>query len=148
MKPYDVPHRPLCGMDTHRMLRRRPVLTVRDWNGDAAYFRSEDSPKQDIFYKPYVGYVGDRCLYDPVAGDFKVLYLQDYRPNPELTYHPIWGVSTGDRRELCVAWRTCGVRCVERARRRPRHRLDNLCRRQVPPSSIPPIRPTAPLPAA
>ena len=26
---------------------------------------------------------------------FKVLYLQDFRPNPE-TYHPIWGVSTKD----------------------------------------------------
>lgn len=27
---------------------------------------------------------------------FKVLYLQDFRPNPEGTYHPIWGVSTKD----------------------------------------------------
>lgn len=52
---------------------------------------------QNIYYKPAVGYVGDPMpFYDPVAGDFKVLYLQDYRPNQAVTYHPIWGVSTKD----------------------------------------------------
>lgn len=98
MKPYMTSLIALCAAWTLTACSDDdPVLTVRDWNGDAAYFRSEDSPKQDIFYKPYVGYVGDPMpFYDPVAGDFKVLYLQDYRPNPELTYHPIWGVSTGD----------------------------------------------------
>ena len=35
-------------------------------------------------------------FYDPVANDFKVMYLQDYRPNQALTYHPIWCVSTSD----------------------------------------------------
>ncbi len=36
------------------------------------------------------------ALLRPVANDFKVLYLQDYRPNPAGTYHPIWAVSTKD----------------------------------------------------
>ena len=50
-----------------------------------------------MYYKPQVGFVGDPMpFYDPVAKDFKVMYLQDYRPNPEATYHPIFGVATKD----------------------------------------------------
>lgn len=74
-----------------------PVLTDRNLAGTDTYFASSDEQKQDIYYKPAVGYVGDPMpFYDPVAGDFKVLYLQDYRPNQAVTYHPIWGVSTRD----------------------------------------------------
>ena len=74
-----------------------PVLTQRDWSGTTNYFAPTDENKADTYYKPYVGYVGDPMpFYDPVAGDFKVLYLQDYRPNPADTYHPIYGVSTKD----------------------------------------------------
>ena len=74
-----------------------PVLTQRDWSGTTTYFAPTDENKADTYYKPYVGYVGDPMpFYDPVAGDFKVLYLQDYRPNPADTYHPIYGVSTKD----------------------------------------------------
>lgn len=74
-----------------------PVLTQRDWSGTTNYFAPTDESKADTYYKPYVGYVGDPMpFYDPVAGDFKVLYLQDYRPNPADTYHPIYGVSTKD----------------------------------------------------
>ena len=73
------------------------VLTQRDWSGTTNYFAPTDESKADTYYKPYVGYVGDPMpFYDPVAQDFKVLYLQDYRPNPADTYHPIWGVSTKD----------------------------------------------------
>ena len=73
-----------------------PVLTQKDWDGTATYFASTDEMTFATYYKPYVGYVGDPMpFYDPVAQDFKVLYLQDFRPNPE-TYHPIWGVSTKD----------------------------------------------------
>lgn len=73
-----------------------PVLTDRDWSTDT-FFSSPDAQKQDIFYKPYVGYVGDPMpFYDPQAGDFKILYLQDYRPNQAYTYHPVWAVSTKD----------------------------------------------------
>lgn len=68
----------------------------KDWS-TTTYFYSADAAMQDTYYKPAVGYVGDPMpFFDPVAGDFKVLYLQDFRPNPEGTYHPIWGVSTKD----------------------------------------------------
>ncbi|WP_418942658.1 glycoside hydrolase domain-containing protein [Phocaeicola plebeius] len=73
-----------------------PVLTQKDWDGTATYFASTDEMTFATYYKPYVGYVGDPMpFYDPVAQEFKILYLQDFRPNPE-TYHPIWGVSTKD----------------------------------------------------
>ncbi len=74
-----------------------PVLTDRNLEGTSEYLDTDDDAKQDIYYKPYVGFVGDPMpFYDPVAADFKVLYLQDYRPNQAVTYHPIWGVSTKD----------------------------------------------------
>ena len=68
----------------------------RDWS-TTTLFASSDVAAQDIYYKPQSGYVGDPMpFYDPVAKDFKILYLQDYRPNPVGTYHPIWAVSTTD----------------------------------------------------
>jgi beta-fructofuranosidase len=74
-----------------------PVLTQRDWDGTTDYFASSDLQRQDIYYKPAVGYVGDPMpFYDPVEKDFKILYLQDFRPNPAYTYHPIWCLSTQD----------------------------------------------------
>lgn len=74
-----------------------PILTQRDWNGTSVYFASTDAMSFDTYYKPHAGYVGDPMpFYDPVAGDFKVLYLQDYRPNQTATYHPFWAVSTSD----------------------------------------------------
>lgn len=74
-----------------------PIITDRNLEGTDTYFASSDAQKQDIYYKPYVGYVGDPMpFYDPVEKNFKILYLQDYRPNQAVTYHPIWGVSTSD----------------------------------------------------
>lgn len=74
-----------------------PVLTDRDLASSNTFLAASDAQKQDIYYKPYVGNVGDPMpFFDPVAGDFKVLYLQDFRPNQALTYHPIWAVSTTD----------------------------------------------------
>ncbi len=68
----------------------------KDWS-TATYFKSVDERIQGTYYKPYSGYVGDPMpFYDPVAGDFKILYLQDFRPNPVGTYHPIWAVCTAD----------------------------------------------------
>lgn len=61
------------------------------------YYDAAETARQDMYYKPAVGYVGDPMpFYDPVNGDFKILYLQDFRPNQPYTYHPIWGVSTKD----------------------------------------------------
>ncbi len=78
-----------CGSD-------EAVVEQKDWD-NTTYFASSDEQIQATFYKPYSGYVGDPMpFFDPVAKDFKVLYLQDYRPNPAGTYHPIWGVSTTD----------------------------------------------------
>ena len=72
------------------------VAEQKDWT-TTTFFASTDEMAQDTYYKPAVGYVGDPMpFFDPVAGDFKVLYLQDYRPNAAGTYHPIWGVSTKD----------------------------------------------------
>ena len=72
------------------------VLEQKDWSS-TSYFSSTDETAQGTYYKPAVGYVGDPMpFYDPVAGDFKIMYLQDYRPNPSGTYHPIWAVSTKD----------------------------------------------------
>ena len=74
-----------------------PILTQKDWDGTATYFQSSDEHGFSMYYKPQVGFVGDPMpFYDPVAKDFKVMYLQDYRPNPEATYHPIFGVATKD----------------------------------------------------
>lgn len=74
-----------------------PVITDRGLASSTEYFSSPDAQKQDIYYKPYVGHVGDPMpFFDPVAGDFKIMYLQDYRPNQAVTYHPIWCVSSPD----------------------------------------------------
>lgn len=73
------------------------VLEQKDWDNTSTAFASTDEKEQSTYYKPYDGYVGDPMpFYDPVAEDFKIMYLQDYRPNPAGTYHPIWGLSTYD----------------------------------------------------
>lgn len=72
------------------------VAEQKDWS-TSTYFASTDAKMQDTYYKPYVGYVGDPMpFYDTKSGEFKILYLQDFRPNAAATYHPIWGVSTKD----------------------------------------------------
>ena len=79
-----------CSDDKH-------VLTDRDLANSELYLDTDEGMSQKIYYKPYVGYVGDPMpFYDPVAKDFKIMYLQDYRPNQALTYHPIWCVKTAD----------------------------------------------------
>ena len=73
------------------------MLTQKDWDGTTTYFAPTDEMTFSTYYKPYVGYVGDPMpFYDPVAQDFKVMYLQEYRPNQADTYHPIWAVQTKD----------------------------------------------------
>ena len=73
-----------------------PVITQKDWT-TTEYFNPTDEPSPTTFYKPSVGYVGDPMpFYDPVAKNFKVMYLQEYRPNQPGTYHPFWCVETSD----------------------------------------------------
>ncbi len=82
---------PLTGCNDNKT-----VLEEKDWN-TTTYFKSTDEKTMNSYYKPYSGYVGDPMpFYDPVAKDFKIMYLQEYRPNPSATYHPIWAVSTTD----------------------------------------------------
>jgi beta-fructofuranosidase len=76
----------------------------KDWS-TSTYFASTDAAQQTIYYKPQVGFVGDPMpFYDAKTGDFKILYLQDYRPNKSATYHPIWAVSTTD----CASYTSLG----------------------------------------
>lgn len=70
----------------------------------ATYFESTDAQGFGTYYKPAVGYVGDPMpFYDPLEKDFKILYLQEFRPN-SATFHPIWGISTRD----CASYESMG----------------------------------------
>lgn len=67
----------------------------KDWEGTSNYFTTNDEKNSSTYYKPYAGFVGDPMpFFDPVSGSFRVLYLQEYRPNPVGTYHPFWGLQT------------------------------------------------------
>ncbi len=79
-----------CSSDDH------VTDTAKDWDNTSAYFESTDNSGYSTFYKPSVGYVGDPMpFYDPVAGNFKIMYLQEFRPN-SATYHPFWCLETED----------------------------------------------------
>lgn len=72
------------------------VVEQKDWN-TTTYFKSTDAKAMDSYYKPYNGFVGDPMpFFDPVAKDFKIMYLQEYRPNAAGNYHPIWALQTAD----------------------------------------------------
>ena len=63
-----------------------PVLPQRDLEGTAIWYPSSDQQGFGTFYKPAVGYVADPMpFYDDAAGEWKIMYLQDYRPNQVAT---------------------------------------------------------------
>ena len=69
----------------------------KDWENTTAYFNSSDEVSSNTYYKPSAGSVGDPLpFYDPVAKDFKILYLHNFEQNMEETFHPLWGVRTTD----------------------------------------------------
>jgi len=69
----------------------------KDWAGTATFFNSNDETGFQTYYNPAIGRCGDPMpFYDQKAGEFKVLYLQEYENNATYNYHPIWGVSTKD----------------------------------------------------
>lgn len=75
---------------------KEPMPEQKDWS-TTTYFASTDEASSETYYKPAVGFVADPMpFYDPVAKDFKIMYLQDYRPNQVGTYHPFWAVATKD----------------------------------------------------
>ena len=68
----------------------------KDWAGTTGAFTSADDAGFQTYYNPAIGRCGDPMpFYDQKAGEFKVLYLQEYDNNGPC-YHPIWGVSTKD----------------------------------------------------
>ncbi len=82
----------LAACDTERI-----QVPERDWANTTYLFASDDEAITTTYYKPYAGYVGDPMpFYDARTREFRIGYLQDYRPNPVGTYHPIWGVRTTD----------------------------------------------------
>ena len=70
---------------------------AKDWNVTTTSFASTDAQGFNTYYMPAIGRVGDPMpFYDQKAGDFKVLYLQEFDNNMDKRFHPIWGVSTKD----------------------------------------------------
>ena len=68
----------------------------RNWAATTECFTPTDDAGFNTYYKPAIGRLGDPMpFYDLKAGDFKVLYLQEY-DNNGACYHPFWGVSTKD----------------------------------------------------
>ena len=69
---------------------------AKDWASTTNFFLSADDEGFNTYYMPAIGRCGDPMpFYDQKAGDFKVLYLQEYDNNGPC-YHPFWGVSTKD----------------------------------------------------
>ena len=67
------------------------------WDETGEYFASADEKGFSTYYTPAIGRVGDPMpFYDTKAGEFKVLYLQEFDNNATYNFHPIWGVSTQD----------------------------------------------------
>jgi len=70
---------------------------ARDWAGTTNSFVSADEQGFSTYYTPAVGRVGDPMpFYDKKAGNFKILYLQEFINNKAFCYHPIWAVETVD----------------------------------------------------
>ena len=63
---------------------------------DYAYIEtSEDNSA--FYYKPIGNYVGDPMpYYDGDAGEFKIMYLYEQRPNPTFFYHPFYMLRSAD----------------------------------------------------
>ena len=68
----------------------------RNWAGTTEFFNSTDDAGFNTYYNPAIGRCGDPMpFYDQKAGEYKVLYLQEY-DNNGACYHPFWGISTKD----------------------------------------------------
>ncbi len=67
------------------------------WAETTDVFESADEQSFSTFYTPSIGRVGDPMpFYDKKAGNFKVLYLQEFDDNADKRFHPFWGVTTTD----------------------------------------------------
>lgn len=74
----------------------KTVQSGKDRADTASFLKSEEPAGFDTYYKPHVGFVGDPMpFFDPVSKDFKIFYLQEFRPN-SATYHPFWCLTSTD----------------------------------------------------
>jgi len=72
---------------------KEDVVQPKDWANTTYLMSSADEQMSFTYYKPFCGWIGDPMpMYDVRDKTFKIYYLQEYRPNPAGTYHPIWGV--------------------------------------------------------
>ena len=70
---------------------------AKDWAATTECFVPTDETGFSTYYTPAIGRVGDPMpFYDQKAGNFKVLYLQEYTNNLPYRFHPIWAVQTAD----------------------------------------------------
>ncbi|MCR5270650.1 MAG: DUF4975 domain-containing protein [Prevotella sp.] len=70
---------------------------AKDWNSSEERYTPVDENAFLTYFKPALGRVGDPMpFYDQKAGNFKVMYLQDYDDNAKYCFHPYWGVQTTD----------------------------------------------------
>ena len=100
-----------------------PAVEERDWQGTTTFFQSADDKKQDTYYKPFAGFVGDPMpFFDPVAKDFKVLYL------PCCNLSPLLGCQHQRRSSLHLTRRANTLRRGCRTRCGARHGLYHLRR--------------------
>ena len=54
----------------------------KDWSATTEYFTPTEEGGYATYWKPAIGRVGDPMpFYDKKAGDFKVLYLQEFDNN-------------------------------------------------------------------
>lgn len=72
---------------------------ARDLQGTTQFLQTQEEKGFQTYYKPQLGTVGDPMpFYDPKAGDFKIMYLQEFPDAMKAPgrYHPYWTVSTPD----------------------------------------------------
>ncbi len=73
-----------------------------DFAGDPAKeitgtFVAKEEAGFSTYYTPAIGRVGDPMpFFDKKAGDFKVMYLQEYDNNRPYRFHPFWALQTAD----------------------------------------------------
>ena len=72
---------------------------AKDWGSNSTErYIPVDEKGFSTFYCNSFGTVGDPMpFFDPKAGNFKILYLQEYyKQNDQYCFHPIWAVQTSD----------------------------------------------------
>ena len=76
------------------------TVPVSDAINTTSFVLTPEYGSMPTYFTPQTGYVGDVMpYYDSHAGEFKIAYLQDYRPNPQC-FHPIHMVSSTDLSEF------------------------------------------------